>query len=165
MPPALALAFDDWFLVCWLCCIRRSANYFLQSSHAKSRPVVQTERQNCVCLRRGWQSISEGKDVFYYSCHSAVSSESTLFTCLQCAGHTSQGLNQDLRDGTVAGWVRGCLCGCRSGEWGPAATLSPAGSSSPSKRWHGISPHQPALLQTAPGTAGSQLTLGSAVHR
>lgn len=50
-----------------------------------------------------WQSISEGKDVFYYSCHAAVSSESTLGTCLQRL--TRHGLNQDLQGGAVPGWA------------------------------------------------------------
>lgn len=52
MTPALALAFDDWFRVCWLRCIRSSAKYFAQSSHTKSRPVVQADRQTgCICIR------------------------------------------------------------------------------------------------------------------
>lgn len=51
MTPALALAFDDWFRVCWLRCIRSSAKYFAQSSHTKSRPVVQADRQTgCICI-------------------------------------------------------------------------------------------------------------------
>lgn len=106
MPPALALAFYVGFLVCWLSCIHTFAKYFLQSSHAKSRPVAQTERQTaCGFASGGWRGISEGKDVFYYSRHTAASSESTLFSCLQRTGHTLHGLNRDLQDSGLFPWV------------------------------------------------------------
>lgn len=138
---------------------------FCKAAALRADQLCNLRGKRGVFVSGGWQSISEGKDVFYYSCHTAESSESTPFTCLPRTGLTSQALNQDLQDGAAAGWVRGCSCRCRSGESGPAATLSPAGSSSPSRRWHSVSPHQPALPQTAPGMAGSQLALGSAVHR
>lgn len=163
MTPALALAFDDWFRVCWLCCIRSSAKYFSQSSHTKSGPVVQADRQTaCICIRglaeHFWR---KGRGLLFMWCCCVLRKHSLhLPTVLTLAW-----LKSGLARWGCGGWAWGCFCGCRSGESGPAATLSPMGSRSPSKHWRSIGPHQPALLQTAPGVAGSQLTLAAAVHR
>ena len=135
-----------WLVSCLLALLcTRSAKHCLQSSHAESRPAGQTERQKSLRERT---RFTIGVTLLYpqralplptYSAHP-----------LMC------GLDRDVETGSWMGGLRavpaGTILGSRDLQW-PWAPLAPA------------LPAKPAPLQPAPGVAGSQRTLGLAVHR